>query len=79
VFGVELNTLYILAKNPIFTVEFLNFPLLFQICPEIKKLKRHTVEFIEGKTENFDAIILATGYKSNVPSWLKVTFFFLYL
>jgi lysine/ornithine N-monooxygenase len=29
--------------------------------------------------ENFDAIILATGYKSNVPSWLKVTFFFLYL
>ncbi|KAL9376330.1 hypothetical protein Peur_030450 [Populus x canadensis] len=42
-----------------------------KICPEIKKLKRHTVEFIEGKTENFDAIILATGYKSNVPSWLK--------
>jgi lysine/ornithine N-monooxygenase len=23
--------------------------------------------------ENFDAIILATGYKSNVPAWLKVT------
>ncbi|KAL3566211.1 hypothetical protein D5086_031626 [Populus alba] len=42
-----------------------------KICPEIKKLKRHTVEFIEGKTENFDAIILATGYKSIVPSWLK--------
>ncbi|KAJ6758488.1 INDOLE-3-PYRUVATE MONOOXYGENASE YUCCA6 [Salix koriyanagi] len=36
-----------------------------KICPGIKKLKRHTVEFIEGKTENFDAIILATGYKSN--------------
>ncbi|WCJ42462.1 Flavin-binding monooxygenase family protein [Euphorbia peplus] len=29
------------------------------------------VEFIDGRTENFDAIILATGYKSNVPSWLK--------
>ncbi|KAJ6674089.1 INDOLE-3-PYRUVATE MONOOXYGENASE YUCCA6 [Salix viminalis] len=42
-----------------------------KICPGIKKLKRHTVEFIEGKTENFDAIILATGYKSNVSSWLK--------
>jgi len=26
--------------------------------------------------ENFDAIILATGYKSNVPSWLKVTLLF---
>jgi lysine/ornithine N-monooxygenase len=30
------------------------------------------VEFIDGRIENFDAIILATGYKSNVPYWLKV-------
>jgi len=30
------------------------------------------VEFVDGKTENFDAIIMATGYKSNVPTWLKV-------
>jgi indole-3-pyruvate monooxygenase len=30
------------------------------------------VEFADGTVENFDAIILATGYKSNVPSWLKV-------
>ena len=30
------------------------------------------MEFVDGKVENFDAIILATGYKSNVPSWLKV-------
>jgi lysine/ornithine N-monooxygenase len=30
------------------------------------------VEFVDGKVENFDAIILATGYRSNVPSWLKV-------
>ncbi|KAF7830143.1 indole-3-pyruvate monooxygenase YUCCA6-like [Senna tora] len=42
-----------------------------KVCPAIKRLKRHTVEFVDGKTENFDAIILATGYKSNVPSWLK--------
>jgi len=32
----------------------------------------HAVEFVDGRVENFDAIILATGYKSNVPSWLKV-------
>ncbi|XWS70347.1 hypothetical protein CRYUN_Cryun03dG0040100 [Craigia yunnanensis] len=42
-----------------------------KVCPSIKRLKRHAVEFVNGKTENFDAIILATGYKSNVPSWLK--------
>lgn len=27
---------------------------------------------MDGEKEKFDAIILATGYKSNVPSWLKV-------
>ncbi|XP_028802310.1 indole-3-pyruvate monooxygenase YUCCA6-like isoform X1 [Neltuma alba] len=42
-----------------------------QVRPGIKRLKRHAVEFVDGKTESFDAIILATGYKSNVPSWLK--------
>ncbi|XP_039018782.1 indole-3-pyruvate monooxygenase YUCCA6-like [Hibiscus syriacus] len=42
-----------------------------EVRPSIKSLKRHAVEFSNGKTENFDAIILATGYKSNVPSWLK--------
>uniref|UniRef100_A0A2N9H257 Flavin-containing monooxygenase n=1 Tax=Fagus sylvatica TaxID=28930 RepID=A0A2N9H257_FAGSY len=42
-----------------------------KVLPSIKRLKRYTVEFIDGKIENFDAIILATGYRSNVPSWLK--------
>ncbi|XP_050214877.1 indole-3-pyruvate monooxygenase YUCCA6 [Mercurialis annua] len=42
-----------------------------KVCPGMKRLKRHTVEFVDGKMEKFDAIILATGYKSNVPSWLK--------
>jgi len=43
-----------------------------QVVPAIKRLTHHAVEFIDGTVENFDAIILATGYKSNVPSWLKV-------
>ncbi|KAG9140346.1 hypothetical protein Leryth_018512 [Lithospermum erythrorhizon] len=30
----------------------------------------------DGMVETFDAIILATGFKSNVPSWLKGTNFF---
>ncbi|CAD5332690.1 unnamed protein product [Arabidopsis thaliana] len=42
-----------------------------KVCSGIRRLKRHEVEFDNGKTERFDAIILATGYKSNVPSWLK--------
>ncbi|KOM28665.1 hypothetical protein LR48_Vigan561s005500 [Vigna angularis] len=42
-----------------------------KVRPGIKRLKRHTVEFVDGRTENYDAIILATGYKSNVPYWLK--------
>ncbi|KAI4376619.1 hypothetical protein MLD38_014360 [Melastoma candidum] len=39
----------------------------------IKRIKGQTVEFVDGKAACFDAIILATGYKSNVPSWLKET------
>ncbi|XP_022961043.1 indole-3-pyruvate monooxygenase YUCCA6-like [Cucurbita moschata] len=37
----------------------------------VSRLSRHTAEFVDGSVESFDAIILATGYKSNVPSWLK--------
>ncbi|KAJ7973874.1 Flavin-containing monooxygenase [Quillaja saponaria] len=44
-----------------------------KVCRGIKKLTQHAVEFVDGKVEKFDAIILATGYKSNVPSWLKDT------
>ncbi|KAF2303917.1 hypothetical protein GH714_024519 [Hevea brasiliensis] len=43
-----------------------------KVCRGIQRLMHHYVEFVDGSTENFDAIILATGYKSNVPSWLKV-------
>ncbi|KAK3016368.1 hypothetical protein RJ639_005361 [Escallonia herrerae] len=42
-----------------------------KIYPSIRRLTHQTVEFIDGRTDIFDAIILATGYKSNVPSWLK--------
>ncbi|KAK1367730.1 Flavin-containing monooxygenase [Heracleum sosnowskyi] len=42
-----------------------------KVVPGIQRLTRKTVEFVDGEKENLDAIILATGYKSNVPSWLK--------
>ncbi|XP_059309803.1 indole-3-pyruvate monooxygenase YUCCA6-like [Lycium ferocissimum] len=45
-----------------------------KVCSGIRRLlKHHMVEFVNGQTEEFDAIIMATGYKSNVPSWLKET------
>ncbi|KAJ0989271.1 hypothetical protein J5N97_007627 [Dioscorea zingiberensis] len=47
-----------------------------KVCPAIKRLRRHGADFIDGSSEEFDAIILATGYKSNVPSWLKEKDFF---
>ncbi|KAL3633463.1 Indole-3-pyruvate monooxygenase YUCCA6 [Castilleja foliolosa] len=42
-----------------------------KIRPAIRRVMRKSIEFEDGTTQNFDAIILATGYKSNVPSWLK--------
>lgn len=42
-----------------------------KVYPSIQLLTRNTAIFVNGRTANFDAIVLATGYKSNVPSWLK--------
>ncbi|MCL7047095.1 hypothetical protein MKW94_017246 [Papaver nudicaule] len=42
-----------------------------KVYPSVKRLARNSVEFIDGRSEDFDAVIMATGYKSNVPSWLK--------
>ena len=42
-----------------------------QVVPAINRFTESGVEFADGR-KDFDAVILATGYKSNVPSWLKV-------
>ncbi|KAK9697711.1 hypothetical protein RND81_08G055400 [Saponaria officinalis] len=47
-----------------------------KIFPAIRKLTRYGAQFVDGRIEHFDTIILATGYKSNVPSWLKGTTMF---
>ncbi|ONK80308.1 uncharacterized protein A4U43_C01F16210 [Asparagus officinalis] len=47
-----------------------------KVCPGIQRLTRKGAEFVDGISEDFDAIILATGYRSNVPSWLKEREFF---
>ncbi|KAJ8637614.1 hypothetical protein MRB53_011881 [Persea americana] len=47
-----------------------------KVYPAIKRLTGHGAEFVDGRVSAFDAVILATGYKSNVPSWLKERNFF---
>ncbi|KAK1266842.1 Indole-3-pyruvate monooxygenase YUCCA6 [Acorus gramineus] len=42
-----------------------------KVRPAIKRMMMNGVEFVDGRVEDFDAVILATGYRSNVPSWLK--------
>nr|BBM60844.1 flavin-binding monooxygenase family protein [Juncus wallichianus] len=47
-----------------------------KVFPAIRKLTEKGAEFIDGRKEEFDAVVLATGYRSNVPSWLKERVFF---
>lgn len=42
------------------------------MLPAVERLTPTGALFEDGRLEEFDAVILATGYKSNVPSWLKV-------
>ncbi|CAN4113716.1 unnamed protein product [Withania somnifera] len=42
------------------------------VVPGIKKFSCGTVELVNGKKIEIDSVVLATGYCSNVPFWLKV-------
>ncbi|KAL6845096.1 hypothetical protein ACP4OV_024591 [Aristida adscensionis] len=42
-----------------------------KVRPAIRRVSGRQVEFVDRQSEEFDAIVLATGYKSNVPFWLK--------
>ncbi|KAH9311081.1 hypothetical protein KI387_026116, partial [Taxus chinensis] len=42
-----------------------------KISPNIKRVMALNVEFEDNRVERFDAIILATGYRSGVMRWLK--------
>lgn len=47
--------------------------LVFQVFPSIESIQGNLVKFENGMVNQFDAIIFATGYKSTVNYWLKVT------
>jgi indole-3-pyruvate monooxygenase len=43
-----------------------------KVVPGIKRFSNGYVELVNGEKNEVDAVVLATGYRSNVPSWLKV-------
>ncbi|KAF8007040.1 hypothetical protein BT93_K1137 [Corymbia citriodora subsp. variegata] len=47
-----------------------------KLVPGIKKFSRGQVELVNGEKHDVDSVILATGYRSNVPFWLKESEFF---
>ncbi|KAI3895636.1 hypothetical protein MKW98_025427 [Papaver atlanticum] len=46
------------------------------VVPGVKRFTNKGVEFVDGRVDEFDSVILATGYRTNVPSWLKEDEFF---
>ncbi|KAK9149775.1 hypothetical protein Scep_008532 [Stephania cephalantha] len=47
-----------------------------KVMEGVREITRRGAKFVNGQERDFDSIILATGYKSNVPTWLKETDFF---
>ncbi|RVX19505.1 putative indole-3-pyruvate monooxygenase YUCCA4 [Vitis vinifera] len=47
-----------------------------KVMEGVREITRNGAKFLDGQEKEFHSIILATGYKSNVPSWLKSGDFF---
>lgn len=45
--------------------------MIKQVLPAIDRLKGNDVVFENGKSQPFDAIIFATGFKRSTDKWLK--------
>ncbi|KAH1129862.1 hypothetical protein J1N35_001240 [Gossypium stocksii] len=46
------------------------------VVPGIKRFSRGQVELVNGEKLDINSVVLATGYRSNVPSWLQGGEFF---
>ena len=57
----------------------ISFRGLLQVVPEILNIEKNNVKFKNGTEKNFDAIVLATGYKSAANKWLKVFLLLFYI
>ncbi|KAK8936884.1 putative indole-3-pyruvate monooxygenase YUCCA4 [Platanthera zijinensis] len=62
------------GKTPVLDVGA--FPLIkngsINVVPEVESLTRNGAKFADGEMA-FDSVIFATGYRSNVPLWLKAS------
>ncbi|KAK6937694.1 Flavin monooxygenase-like [Dillenia turbinata] len=47
-----------------------------KVVPGIKRFSCSMVELVNGEKLEIDSVVLATGYRSNVPYWLKESEFF---
>ncbi|KAL1557371.1 putative indole-3-pyruvate monooxygenase YUCCA4 [Salvia divinorum] len=47
-----------------------------KVMKSVREITKRGAKFMDGQEKEFDSIILATGYKSNVASWLKGSDFF---
>ncbi|XP_072986296.1 probable indole-3-pyruvate monooxygenase YUCCA9 [Typha latifolia] len=47
-----------------------------KVVPGVKRFRPGRAELVDGRDIAVDAVILATGYRSNVPQWLQGTDFF---
>ncbi|XP_041993070.1 probable indole-3-pyruvate monooxygenase YUCCA4 [Salvia splendens] len=47
-----------------------------KVMKGVKEITKRGAKFMDGQEKEFDSILLATGYKSNVASWLKGSDFF---
>ncbi|RZC88659.1 hypothetical protein C5167_016520 [Papaver somniferum] len=47
-----------------------------EVVPAIHKFSKSSVQLVNGEILDIDAVILATGYRSNVPTWLQESEFF---
>ncbi|KAF7153495.1 hypothetical protein RHSIM_Rhsim01G0259000 [Rhododendron simsii] len=47
-----------------------------KVVPGIKRFLKGAVELVNGEKLDIDSVVLATGYRSNVPYWLQETEFF---
>ncbi|XP_058228622.1 indole-3-pyruvate monooxygenase YUCCA2-like [Rhododendron vialii] len=47
-----------------------------KIVDGVKRFTSRGVEFVDGRSDEYESIILATGYRSNVASWLMEGNFF---
>ncbi|KAL7200987.1 hypothetical protein ACSBR1_032822 [Camellia fascicularis] len=47
-----------------------------KVVPGIKRFSCDMVELVNGEKLEIDSVVLATGYRSNVPYWLQETEFF---